>query len=53
LFLSLRNRIRTEELDEFMELFEFYLISMRILACVPIYCEKISIWIDFKNATWS
>ena len=37
IILSLKSKIKTKELDEFMDLVQALLFLMRLKACVPMY----------------
>jgi hypothetical protein len=47
--ISLKSRIRVDELDEFMMLVHALCLIMRLKACVPIYHERFSIFLDLEK----
>jgi len=53
LFLSLKVKLRSDEVEEFMGLFESFVLILRAQACVPGFLETFSIFIDMEKSACS
>lgn len=53
LIISLKSRIKSSELEEFMTLVEAIFLIFRTKACIPGYHEKFSIMIDLDKSNCS
>lgn len=51
--ISFKSRMKTEEIDEFMELFDAFLLILRIKACVPGYVERFGLFFDMESSACS
>lgn len=53
MIISLKSKIKSQELDEFMTLVEAMFLLFRLKACIPEYHERFSVLIDLHQSTCS
>lgn len=53
LIISLKSKIKSSELEEFMSLIEVLFLVFRLKACIPGYHERFSVLIDLDKSTCS
>lgn len=53
LVISLKSKIRSDELEEFMLLVHALFLVMRLKACVPVYHERYSVFFDIEKSMCS
>lgn len=53
LIISLKSKIGSSELDEFMLLVHALFFVMRLKACIPVYHERFSVFLDIEKSMCS